>query len=84
MTLYGSPHSRTMRVLWMLTEVDQAFDLVPWAWNDSRGSATRPGEPGSLADEWPDGRSPGDSPCDDARFGGPHELLAQHGLHPLQ
>jgi glutathione S-transferase len=32
--LYGSPRSRTMRVLWMLTELELDFEHVPLAWDD--------------------------------------------------
>lgn len=34
LTLYGSPRSRTMRVLWMAAELDLEFEHVPLEWND--------------------------------------------------
>jgi glutathione S-transferase len=33
-TLYGAANSRTMRVLWMATELDLAFDHQPYEWDD--------------------------------------------------
>lgn len=33
-TLYGSPRSRTMRVLWMAAELDLEFEHIPIEWND--------------------------------------------------
>jgi glutathione S-transferase len=33
LTIYGSPRSRTMRVLWMAEELGLAFRLVPAEWN---------------------------------------------------
>ena len=33
-TLYGSPRSRTMRVLWMLTELSLEFEHVPYEFDD--------------------------------------------------
>lgn len=33
-TVYGSSRSRTMRVLWALSELDLAFEHVPYAWDD--------------------------------------------------
>jgi glutathione S-transferase len=34
LTIYGSPRSRTLRVLWMATELELAFEHVPLAWDD--------------------------------------------------
>lgn len=34
LTIYGSPRSRTMRVLWMAAELGLAFDHVPLAFDD--------------------------------------------------
>ena len=34
LTIYGSPRSRTMRVLWMAEEVALAYEHVPVAWSD--------------------------------------------------
>jgi glutathione S-transferase len=34
LTLYGSPRSRAIRVLWMLEELDLRFEHRPVAWND--------------------------------------------------
>jgi glutathione S-transferase len=34
LTLYGSPRSRTMRVLWTLAELDLAYTHIPTAWDD--------------------------------------------------
>ena len=35
-TIYGSPHSRTMRVLWMTTELDLDYEHVPYEFDDPR------------------------------------------------
>src|SRR5580698_5953303 len=32
--LYGSPRSRTLRVLWILTELGLAFEHIPYAFDD--------------------------------------------------
>ena len=34
LTIYGSPRSRTMRVLWMAEELGLAFRHQPYEWND--------------------------------------------------
>src|SRR5689334_19631901 len=34
LTLYGSPRSRTMRVLWTLAELGLDFEHIPLAWDD--------------------------------------------------
>jgi glutathione S-transferase len=34
LTIYGSPRSRTMRVLWMVAELGVAFEHVPLEWSD--------------------------------------------------
>lgn len=34
LTIYGSPQSRTMRVLWMAAELDLAYDHIPLAFDD--------------------------------------------------
>jgi len=34
LTIYGSPRSRTMRVLWMAEELALEYDHVPWAFDD--------------------------------------------------
>jgi glutathione S-transferase len=34
LTIYGSPRSRTQRVLWMATELGLDFEHVPYAWDD--------------------------------------------------
>jgi glutathione S-transferase len=34
LTIYGSPRSRALRVLWMATELDLEFEHVPVAWDD--------------------------------------------------
>lgn len=36
LTIYGSPRSRTMRVLWMAEELGLEFRHEPWEWNDPR------------------------------------------------
>ena len=36
LTIYGSSRSRTMRVLWCATELQLAFEHVPWEWSDPR------------------------------------------------
>jgi len=36
LTIYGSPRSRTMRVLWMAEELDLEFDHVPYEFDDPR------------------------------------------------
>ena len=33
LTIYGSPQSRTLRVLWMAAELGLKFELVPLAWD---------------------------------------------------
>jgi glutathione S-transferase len=35
LTIYGSPRSRTMRVLWMATELQLDFEHVPYEFDDS-------------------------------------------------
>lgn len=34
LTIYGTPRSRTMRVLWAAAELDLAYNHVPLAWDD--------------------------------------------------
>ena len=34
LTIYGSPHSRTMRTLWAAAELGLAYDHVPVEWDD--------------------------------------------------
>lgn len=34
LTIYGSPFSRTLRVLWMAAELGLEYQLVPLAWDD--------------------------------------------------
>jgi glutathione S-transferase len=34
LTIYGSPRSRTMRVLWIAAELGLAYEHVPLAWDD--------------------------------------------------
>lgn len=36
LTIYGSPRSRTLRVLWMAEELGLAFRHEPYEWNDPR------------------------------------------------
>src|SRR5690348_1379804 len=36
LTIYGSPNSRAIRVLWAAKELGLAFEHVPLAWNDPR------------------------------------------------
>jgi glutathione S-transferase len=41
LTLYGSPRSRTMRVLWTLAELGLDFEHIPLAWDDPALKAPR-------------------------------------------
>ena len=34
LTIYGSPHSRTMRVLWTAAELDLTYEHIPLTWDD--------------------------------------------------
>lgn len=34
--IYGSPHSRTMRVLWMAAELNLSYDHIPYEFNDPK------------------------------------------------
>ncbi len=34
LTLYGSPRSRTLRVLWMASELELVFEHIPYAYDD--------------------------------------------------
>jgi len=34
LTIYGSPRSRTMRVLWLATELDLLYEHIPYAFDD--------------------------------------------------
>jgi len=36
LVLYGSRHSRTQRVLWLLAELELPFEHFPWEWDDPR------------------------------------------------
>ena len=36
LVLYGSAHSRTLRVLWLLTELELEFEHIPWGHDDPR------------------------------------------------